>query len=72
MHAAIDRLCGAAQSASTADKSIFVGMGGMENHKALFDAWRARHPLIRFCNAGRDDVMINEGMARSVKLFRDC
>ena len=71
MQQAIDRICQAAQAASTPDKPVFVGMGGMESHRALFQRWRHKHDLIRFCNAGRDDVMLNEGMARSIEMFRE-
>ncbi|GFZ43079.1 hypothetical protein JCM24511_00797 [Saitozyma sp. JCM 24511] len=68
---AIGRICKAAQAASTPEKEIYVGLGGLDPYPDLFRKLRKLYPNIRFTNAGRDVIMLTQGMEAALSKFRD-
>ena len=68
---AISRICCAAEAASTPSKQIYVGLGGLDPYPDLFRQLRKAHPNIRFTNAGRDVIMLSQGMDAALSKFRD-
>ncbi|ORY32899.1 HpcH/HpaI aldolase [Naematelia encephala] len=68
---AIGRICKAAQKASTPEKEIYIGLGGLDPYPDLFRKLRAAYPNIRFTNAGRDVIMLSQGMELALSKFRD-
>lgn len=58
---AIYRICAAANK-----EGIKVGIGGLESRLDLLVKWRKANPVICLVNAGRDIIMLKQGMAASV------
>jgi hypothetical protein len=67
----IGRICKAAQAASTPKKEIYVGLVGLDPYPDLFRKLRKLYPNIRFTNAGRDVIMLTQGMEAALSKFRD-
>ncbi|KAK8850766.1 hypothetical protein IAR55_004686 [Kwoniella newhampshirensis] len=68
---AISRICTAAATASTAEKTVYIGIGGLEPYPDLFAKLRKAHENILFSNAGRDHLLLEQGMMASISKFRE-
>ncbi|KXS96248.1 hypothetical protein AC578_5481 [Pseudocercospora eumusae] len=63
-HSTVARIAAAALSASTGDREVFVGLGGLEPRPDILEALAKKHACIRFAMAGRDISLLMSAMSK--------
>jgi hypothetical protein len=67
---ALERILNAAQNASTKEKTVYVGFGGLEPRPDLIKKLRAAHSNVGFVMAGRDLGILLAGMTAQATAMR--
>jgi hypothetical protein len=65
-HAAVDKICKAAEAASVDGRQVFVGLGGLEPRPDLLVHFTKKYACIRYAMAGRDFAMLIAAMNKQV------
>ncbi|CAK4033813.1 aldolase [Lecanosticta acicola] len=65
-HSTVARIAAAAQKASTNERKVFVGLGGLEPRPDILEALVKKYSCIRFAMAGRDIALLMGAMSKQV------